>query len=170
MLGVATLIAFTGILSSALVVSILTQKLVLTRWEKYVHNFVLNIQLSKQRKYQSANVVKFAVQVWYFRRMNKSTSIRCMRAQWKLFRSIDILQNIKIQQRRLIDNCVVLADLIVLQRDESMKIDRFIQDMNSTDNTIENFKEKLQQMNSMMDNVQYKLNLLLSRTRVSSHC
>lgn len=161
--GVAALIAFTGILSTALVISVLTQKLVLTRWEKYVYNFVLNIELTKKRKHQSANVVKYAIKVWYLRRRNKSTSMRCMTTQWKLFQSINNLQNIKVQQRRLIDNCVVLADLIVLQRDGDMKIERFIQNMNTMENTVENLNEKFQQMNFMMDNVQYKLNLILSR-------
>jgi len=86
-----------------------------------------------------------------------------MTTQWKLFKSINNLQKIKVKQRRLIDNCVVLADLIVLQRDENMKIERFVQDMNTMENTVENLNEKFQQMNFMMDNVQYKLNILSSR-------
>ena len=89
--------------------------------------------------------------------------MRCMTTQWKLFKSINNLQKIKVKQRRLIDNCVVLADLIVLQRDENMKIERFVQDMNTMENTVENLNEKFQQMNFMMDNVQYKLNILSSR-------
>jgi hypothetical protein len=42
------MIGLLGILSTALIISVLAQKLELSRSEKYVHNFVLNIELAKE--------------------------------------------------------------------------------------------------------------------------
>ncbi|CAF4960527.1 unnamed protein product, partial [Rotaria sp. Silwood1] len=61
---IAAMIALVGVLSTALLISVLAQKLVMDRWEKYVHNFVLDIELSKNRKIQAANVIKFVLKRW----------------------------------------------------------------------------------------------------------
>ena len=135
--------------ASALLISVLAQKLVLTRWEKYLNNFVLNIQLSKARQHQRANVIKFAVQVWYFKRKDRSKSLQFFRAQWKLFRSIRAIQETKLDQRKLHDSSIFLADLYTFQRDESNKTEKIIQQINSMDRVI--------------NNIHYQLNLLLNK-------
>ncbi|CAF3477244.1 unnamed protein product [Rotaria sp. Silwood1] len=57
---VAAMTGLVGIFSTALLIAVLTQKLLMNRWEKYVHNFVLDIELAKKRKINAANVIKFS--------------------------------------------------------------------------------------------------------------
>ena len=135
--------------SSALLISVLAQKLLLTRWEKYLNNFVTDIQLAKLRQDQTGNVIKFAVQVWYFKRKGRSRSMQVFRAQWKLFRAIRTLQTIKLNQRKLRGNSIVLADLYTLQRDESNRTEKIIQQINTMEQT--------------MNNIHFKLDLLLNK-------
>jgi hypothetical protein len=149
LLGVAAITALMGIFSVSLLISVLAQKLILTRWEKCLHDFVSNIELRKQRQNQAANIIKFAVKVWCFKRKYKLKSIRCIKAQWKLFQSIRVVQEVKLQQRNLIDSCVVLPDLFNLQRNGNDKIEDIAQQMNT--------------MKTTMDNIQNTLNVLLEK-------
>jgi hypothetical protein len=123
--------------------------LVLTRWEKCLNDFVSNIELNKQKKHQAANVIKFTIKVWYLKRKNKSKSIQCIKAQWKLFQSINVIQEVKLEQRNLIDSSIVLADLFNLQRDGNGQIEEMVQQMNT--------------MKITMDNIQNTLNILSNR-------
>ncbi|CAF3966647.1 unnamed protein product, partial [Rotaria sordida] len=116
----ASLIGLFGILITALVITVLTQKLLLNRWEKYVHSFVLNVELAKNRKMQAANVIKFALQVWILKKKNVSkSSIRYLRAQRDLFQSIHFLHEIKQKQGQQVDNCVDQIDVVSVQRNTS---------------------------------------------------
>jgi hypothetical protein len=135
LLGVAAITALMGIFSVSLLISVLAQKLILTRWEKCLHDFVSNIELRKQRQ----------------KRKYKLKSIRCIKAQWKLFQSIRVVQEVKLQQRNLIDSCVVLPDLFNLQRNGNDKIEDIAQQMNT--------------MKTTMDNIQNTLNVLLEKIR-----
>lgn len=138
-----------GVFCVSLTISILAQKLVLTRWEKCLNDFVSNIELNKQKKHQAANVIKFTIKVWYLKRKNKSKSIQCIKAQWKLFQSINVIQEVKLEQRNLIDSSIVLADLFNLQRDGNGQIEEMVQQMNT--------------MKITMDNIQNTLNILSNR-------
>jgi hypothetical protein len=55
-------------------IAVLAQKLILNRWEKYVHNFVLNIELAKERRIEAANVIKYALKLWLLKRKRGSLS------------------------------------------------------------------------------------------------
>ncbi|CAF3936361.1 unnamed protein product, partial [Rotaria sp. Silwood1] len=114
---IAAMIALVGVLSTALLISVLAQKLVMNRWEKYVNNFVLNVDLSKERKLHAANVIKYAFKVWGMKKRNiPKSSIRYFQAQRRLFQSIHSLHQVKQQQGQLVDNCVDQIDLIAAQR------------------------------------------------------
>jgi SepF-like predicted cell division protein (DUF552 family) len=164
-LGVAAFSALIGVLSTALLISVLAQKLLLTRWEKYIYNFVLNVELAKERKNQAANVIKFAVKTWYLKRMNKSSSMESMKVQWKLLRSIDTLQQVKQEQRKLIDGCVVLADVFNLQRNSLDHIERIGQNLTVMKSTLDQWDDKFCHINHMMNNLQSTVNLLFDRIR-----
>ncbi|CAF4650158.1 unnamed protein product [Rotaria sp. Silwood1] len=69
---IAAIIALVGVLSTALLISVLAQKLVMNRWEKYVNNFVLNVELAKECKLNAANMIKFALKVWCMKKKNVS--------------------------------------------------------------------------------------------------
>ncbi len=137
-----------------------------TRWEKYVYNFILNIELAKERKGQAANVIKHAIKVWYLKRKNKHKSIQCIKAQWRLFQSIRIVREVKLEQRQSVDSSVVLADLCALQRDGNDKTEKIAEQMNTMNMTIDKIEEKFIDMKQTINNIQFKLNLLLRRGQI----
>ncbi|CAF1334374.1 unnamed protein product, partial [Rotaria sp. Silwood1] len=120
---IAAIIGLFGILASALLIAVLTQKLLLNRWEKYVHNFVLNVGLAKEHKMHAANVIKFAFQVWYLKKINISeSSIQYLQAQQRLFHAIHSLHEVKQNEEQLVDNCVDQIDVISVQRHTNAQI------------------------------------------------
>ncbi|CAF4985119.1 unnamed protein product [Rotaria sp. Silwood1] len=162
--GIATIVGLIGLLSSAILIAILTQKLLLTREEKYVHTFVLNTRLEKKRKNQAANVIKFAIKVWYLKRRNKSTSIEYLLTQRKVFRSIHHLQKIRQNQRNLIDICVDLTDLMTIHRDTSVQTRETVGQIVAIKTDIKKIEEELKNINYCMNTLQNTLNVLVDRT------
>ena len=114
--AIAGLVGSVGIFSSSLLIAVVAQKLILRREEKYVHTFVLNIELAKARKVHAANVIKYAILAWYSVRKGRAKSHKYFINQRKLFAEISNLQQVKQAQRGLIDNCIGLHELIAIQR------------------------------------------------------
>jgi hypothetical protein len=158
--GIATIIGLIGILSTALLISVLAQKLKLIRSEKYVHNFVLNIQLAKERKIQAANVIQCVVRVWYLKRKYQSSSNEYIQAQRRLFRSIHFNQQLKHKQKQLIDNCIGFPELVSTQRQITVHLQQNTQQSILIKSKIEQIEEKLIQINQTMINLQKTLNHL----------
>ncbi|CAF1686145.1 unnamed protein product, partial [Adineta ricciae] len=71
---VAIIISLIGLFASALLIAVLSQKLSLDRAEKYVHGFVIGIQLAKRYEAQASNTIKFALKLWVLRRKGKTHS------------------------------------------------------------------------------------------------
>ncbi|CAF3570910.1 unnamed protein product [Adineta steineri] len=161
--AIATIIGFIGLLSSALLISVLAQKLLLTREEKYVHTFVSNTELAKERQYQAANIVKFAIKVWFLKRQNKAPSIRCIQVQKKLFQSIYHLKEIKKQQRNSTDNCIDLHELVTIQQNTNMQIEETVQHMTEIKCEMNKIQIELNNMILNMNNLQTTLNILLNK-------
>ena len=121
--AIAGLVGIVGILSSALLIAVVAQKLVLRREEKYVHTFVLNVELAKARKIHAANIIKYAILAWYLTHVNRRKSFKYLQTQRKLFAEIFCLQQVKRAQRGLIDNCVGLHELMTVQRATGEQVD-----------------------------------------------
>ena len=139
-----------GILSTALLISILTQKLVLSRWEKYVYHLILNLHLTKEEKHQAANVIKFAIKFWLVKKLKRFASFDRMKFQWKLFRSIQHLQQIKLDKRNCQDQCLVLPDLYNLQLNQIHHIETIEHDIKSL---VHHYDEKLNQIQQTLDHL-----------------
>jgi hypothetical protein len=153
-----------GLLLSALLIAIIAQKLHLTREEKYVHTFVLNNRLIGKRKNQAANIIKFAVKVWYLKRHGKSTSIQYFQAQQKLFRSILSFQKVRQQQRNLVDTCVGFTELITIERNTSAQTEETVEEIVEIKTEVKQIKEELKNLNHSMNILQNTLNILLDKT------
>jgi hypothetical protein len=120
--GVAVVSGMLGAGCTALVVAVLARKLELTSAEKYVHDFVLEIDLDKRLKHHAANVVKHG---WRLYKLNKTRRLRSeegqasnkpedreiRRRQKALLRAIYAIREIKAAQRRLSDNALTLLDV-----------------------------------------------------------
>ncbi|UJR32651.1 hypothetical protein I4U23_020111 [Adineta vaga] len=152
--GITAIIGLFGLLSSALLITVLSQKLQLTREEKYIHTFVLNMQLSKDHQYQAANVVKFAIKVWYLKRQNKQTFMQSLQAQRQLYRSIHYLQQTKRQQGYLVDSCIGLHEVMTLQRNINTQYDETLQQMTQMKNDIRKTRKDLNNISKAMNNMQ----------------
>ncbi|CAF3538674.1 unnamed protein product [Rotaria sp. Silwood1] len=162
--SVATIACIVGILVSALLIAVISQKLVLSRWERYVHNFVLNIELAKAHRHQAANVIIYAWKMGRFTKMNKYRSIQYIEAQQAFFRSIDAIKRIKQKQRTLADNNVGLAELLRAQRDTSATIDQSMQQMVTMRRKIDTVEKKLDNVNQTIQMIQRTLSHLLDRS------
>jgi hypothetical protein len=160
---VAAMTGLIGVFSTALLISVLAQKLQLTRSEKYVHHFDLNIQLANERRCEAANIIKFAVKVWYLKRRHRRTSRHCLQAERKLFRSIHTNQRLEHVQRKLTDNCIGLPELLNLQRDVSMKTDDTAECLQEMQTKINDIDEKLLRIDQSVIDIQKTLRLLLNR-------
>jgi len=162
-LAIAAITGIIGVFSTALLVAVISQKLELTRSEKYVHNFVASIALAKAYKNQAANVVKFGWKVWLLKRKGKHMMIHYIQAQRKLLTSIHYVRKIKQQQRKLTDNCVSLLELYALQTGTSTTIDETSQKVMFMENKVDKMEDKLIEINQAMITLQDKINILLDR-------
>lgn len=153
-----SVIALFGLLSSALLISVAAQKLQLSRWEKYVHNFASEIDLRRQRRAQAANVIKFALKVWYIqRRQNRGRSLPRFQTQRSLRQSIDAQRKIRQEQRKLQENSLDFVQSIEIQRYTSLKTKRIARDLTALSSNLE---RQLADLNTTLRNVQNRLDLL----------
>lgn len=167
LLGVAGITAMIGVLSTALLISVLAQKLELSRAENYVHNFVLNMKIAKERKHQAANVIKSVLKLWYLRRKQSSTSIEYIKAQRELVRSIHTSQQLKTAQKNLADSCIGLPELYVMQNDTNVRARENTQTLATMRVKIEKIEEQLGNMSYAVTNIQSTLHLLLDKNKSS---
>ncbi|CAF3351759.1 unnamed protein product [Rotaria socialis] len=161
--GIAAITGIIGVFATALLVAVISQKLELTRSERYVHNFVATIELAKAHKDQAANVLKYGWKVWYLRRKGKSNCIQYIQTQRKLLTSIHLARNIKQRQRKLADNYVSLLELFTVQRSTSAVTDETSQRVIVMEQKIDKVEDKLVEINQGMLNLEDKLNILLDR-------
>lgn len=162
-LAIAAMTGIVGVFSTALLVAVISQKLELSRSEKYVHNFVAGVQLSKALKNQAANVVKFGWKVWFLKRKGKHMMIHYIQAQRQLLTSIHYLRKIKQQQRKLTDNCVSLLELYALQNNNNTAADETSRKVVIVEEKVNQMEDKLIEINQGMIVLHDKINILLDR-------
>lgn len=163
-LGVAALSGVIGVFSTALLISVLARKLQLTRSEKYVHHFDLHIQLSKQRKTHAANIIKFAIKVWFLKRKHRQRTRQLLQLQRKLFHEIHANQQLEQTRRKLSENCIGLPEIITLQRDMAMKTEENSDCLMTIQTRIKQIEDRLDHLDQSMTSVQRSLDLLVYRS------
>ncbi|KAL8560230.1 hypothetical protein ACOMHN_021724 [Nucella lapillus] len=120
--GVAVFSGMMGAGCTALVVAVFARKLELSSAEKYVHDFVLEIDMDKRLKNQAANVVKLGWRLYRLNRkldtkeeLTKHESRQLLKLQSELLRAIYLIREIKAAQRRLGDNAFSMLDVYKAQ-------------------------------------------------------
>ena len=155
--AVATMTSTIGVMTSALLIAVLSQKLLLSRWEKYIYNFVLNIELAKARKTHAANIISNGWKIWKLTRRDKQDTIEYVNAQRKFFGSITTMHQIKQERRKLTDSIIGPAELMIAQRETSTRnialeekvatmgtqIDRVVETLNSISRSIQTMENKI---------------------------
>ncbi|CAF1546905.1 unnamed protein product, partial [Adineta steineri] len=127
--------------------------------EKYVHNFVLNIGLGKERQIQAANIIKYAIKRWYLNRKHQSLTSEYIKIQRRLYRSIHFNQRLKREQKKVIDSCIGLPELITAQRESNDKIKKLM----SMEVKVDRIEKNVADMNTTMNSIRNTLDLLLNK-------
>jgi hypothetical protein len=136
----------------------------LTRWEKYVHNFIIDIELAREYKIQSANIVKYSVKLWYLLRTQRSkSSIQYFQVKRKLLQAFNNIHQIKTTQRELIDSCVDLPEIIAIQRDTNKNTDETVKTMVNMEMKMDSIEGQLMHVNQTIQSLQNKLDLLIEK-------
>jgi hypothetical protein len=138
----------------------LAQKLEFSRSEKYVYSFVLNTALAKEHEYQAANVVKYAIKLWFMEKQGKATSIRRYQAQQRLYGSILSFKKNEQERRKLIDNCVGIVDSITMQCKTTTEIDKTAQQIRTMTTKVDKIDANLIDINQTMSSLQNTLNAI----------
>lgn len=161
----ATIISLIGLLASAFLIAVLTQKLQFSREERYVYTFGLNIDLAKQLKDEAANVVKFSIKFWYIKQKGKALLYSRIRAQQKLFESINNLKQVKKDRKGLIGRCVDLQEIMTVQKSTSEQGESVTEQINEIKQEMKSemkkFEDKLDLLTRNMDTIQNSLSTLV---------
>lgn len=142
----------------------MTKKLELTRWEKYVHYFVSDIELQQERRKQAANIIKFAIKVWYLKRKTRSLrSFQYLKSQRLLYKSIYLHRQIKQEQRKSNENCLDFVESINIQRYTSIKTKKIAKDLIIIQSKIDTIEQKFTNINIVMTNIQNTLDVFIEK-------
>lgn len=91
--------AMIGVMTTAFLIAVLSQKLLLSRWEKYVYNFVSNIELAKAHRYHAANVISYGWKLWKLNKLGKQHTLQFANAQRNFYQSINNIHKSKNARR-----------------------------------------------------------------------
>ncbi|XP_052809203.1 small conductance calcium-activated potassium channel protein-like [Mya arenaria] len=108
--AIAVMTGMMGAGCTALIVAILAKRLELSRSEKYVHDFVLDVELDKRLKHNASDVMRAGWFVYKYRKL-KTDKSKIIRHQRKFIHAVENIRDIRAAQRRLIDNSVTLVEI-----------------------------------------------------------
>ena len=152
--GIAVMTGMFGAGCTALVVAVLARKLELSRAEKYVHNFVMDVELDKRYKVAAANIMKAGWFVYKNKRLGKGRIVR--RYQRKLLRAIHSIRDVKQEQRRLADSGITMVEMYKAQNTTNDAIARI--ELAQT-----HLETNLDEMDEKMEKIEGKLDVLIDR-------
>ena len=151
--GIAVLTGIFGAGCTALVVAVLARKLELSRAEKYVHNFVIDVELDKRYKVAAANILKAGWFVYKNKKTGKMTVVR--RYQRKLLKAIHSIRDVKQEQRRLMDSGLTVVELYKAQNSMNELI-------NTMEHTNMNLEQRVTNVETTLQSMDDKLNQIVS--------
>ena len=154
--GISVLTGIFGAGVTALVVAVLARKLELSRAEKYVHNFVIDVELDKRYKHAAANILKAGWLVYKNKKMGKLGKV--LRYQKKLLRAIHSIRDVKQGQHRLQENTISVVEMYKTQT----TIDATVKNIDTNTNDMSTHIAKLEQQ---LENIDRKLNSLCTSLR-----
>ena len=149
--GIAVLTGVFGAGCTALVVAVLARKLELSRAEKYVHNFVIDVELDKRYKIAAANIVKAGWFVYKNRKYGNMSSVR--KNQRRLLKAIHRIREVKQEQRRLMDSGVTLVEMHKTQNTMYDMMHQLEDNNYEIKSQITDMEEKLQNMNGKLETI-----------------
>jgi hypothetical protein len=155
--GITVITGMMGAGCTALVVAVLARKLELSRSEKYVHDFVLDVDLDKRLKNEAANVMKSGWFIYKFRKV-KVNSSKALKYQTKLLEAIYNIRQIKAAQRRLMDASVTLTEMNKTQNDTSRSVELIRCKQVTLEEKVDNLESKIMSLHDKLNSIQKTLN------------
>ncbi|XP_073960433.1 small conductance calcium-activated potassium channel isoform X9 [Choristoneura fumiferana] len=158
--GIAVSTGIMGAGCTALLVTVASRKLELTRAEKHVHNFMMETQLTKKLKNAAANVLRETWLIYKHTRLVKRVHPGRVRThQRKFLLAIYALRKVKMDQRKLMDNANTITDMakdpFLLQTQNTVY--EIVSDMSSRQDSIE---ERLTSLEEKLTSLQEQVNSL----------
>ncbi|XP_045484262.1 small conductance calcium-activated potassium channel protein isoform X3 [Pieris rapae] len=158
--GIAVSTGIMGAGCTALLVTVASRKLELTRAEKHVHNFMMETQLTKKLKNAAANVLRETWLIYkHTRRVKRVDPGRVRTHQRKFLLAIYALRKVKMDQRKLMDNANTITDMakdpFLLQTQNTVY--EIVSDMSSRQDSIE---ERLTSLEEKLSTLQEQVNSL----------
>ncbi|XP_064292499.1 small conductance calcium-activated potassium channel protein isoform X10 [Plodia interpunctella] len=152
--GIAVSTGIMGAGCTALLVTVASRKLELTRAEKHVHNFMMETQLTKKLKNAAANVLRETWLIYKHTRLVKRVHPGRVRThQRKFLLAIYALRKVKMDQRKLMDNANTITDMAKTQN----TVYEIVSDMSTRQDTIE---ERLTSLEEKLTTLQEQVNTL----------
>ncbi|KAL0821102.1 hypothetical protein ABMA28_005729 [Loxostege sticticalis] len=152
--GIAVSTGIMGAGCTALLVTVASRKLELTRAEKHVHNFMMETQLTKKLKNAAANVLRETWLIYKHTRLVKRVHPGRVRThQRKFLLAIYALRKVKMDQRKLMDNANTITDMAKTQN----TVYEIVSDMSTRQDTIE---ERLTSLEEKLTSLQEQVNNL----------
>ena len=147
-----TISVLTGLLGAgctALIVALLTRTLQLSRSERYVHDFVIDIALEKRRKIVAANMVKYCWRSFKCRQAGKMEQAR--RYKRLMFVAVQMMRDIRLSRRSLVDKSVTLVELNKSQSATHDSIVRMEATQRDIESRMSGVESRLTSLDSKMD-------------------
>lgn len=144
--GISVMTGIFGAGCTALVVAVLARKLELSRAEKYVDNFVTDVELDKTHKHAAANILR---EGWLVFKLKKygGDKAKLRRHQRRLLNAITTIREVKQAQRRIMDGGITLCEMA---RQQQTVFDTIL-DMNEKQKEMENKNDTLQEKLNTID-------------------
>ncbi len=149
--GIAVLTGIFGAGCTALVVAVLARKLELSRAEKYVHNFVIDVELDKRFKHAAANILKAGWFVYKNKKLGKTRLVR--RYQKKLLKAIHSIRDVKQEQRRLADNSITMVEMFKSHVTLAEDLRQFEARQSTMEAKVNSVESKIDDMNGKLDTI-----------------
>lgn len=140
--GIAVTTGIFGAGVTALVVAVLARKLELSRSEKYVHDFVIDVDLDKRLKNEAANVMRSGWFIYKYRRIKQNSS-NSLNYQRKLLEAIYNIREIKAAQRRLVDSSTTLVELYKSHSEMARSVENVKVRQGILDDKMDNLESKI---------------------------
>ena len=167
---ISVLTGLLGVFCTALLVALISCKLEFTRAEKYVYQFLNEIELKKQLKHSAANLIKQGWLLFKLRKQKQNnnnqkicSNSEFIKIQRKLLVNIQKIHNIKHEQTKISDSSVTVLELFRSQQDSTKIIERLCRvseklemKVNKIEDKMESLEIRLQSIHDMLINSYFK--------------
>ena len=148
--AIAVLTGIFGAGCTALVVAVFARKLELSRAEKYVHNFVIDVELDKRFRNAAANILKEGWLIYKSKKKGKGEA-KIRAHQRKLLHAIHNIREVKQEQRRITDSAVTMVEMAKTQSSVYTLVNTFAQKQAEHEDRIRRMDNKLSAIDSKLD-------------------